>query len=336
MAQAGIVGFLRTVAVVCAWYFWSSAVIFTNRHLLTSGLTAPISLTLIHMTGSSIFANGAVSFGGFEKQYLQSRKQTLKVALLSATFGTSVVCGTATLRFIPVSFNELIAATTPLFAAVFTYLTMKESQGYAKSLSLIVIALGCMIASKGEASWNLVGFLLSVTATATRAMRTVLGELLMASETEKLSSMNLLRYMSSMVVLMLIPVVLVVEGHGQLVNVVLGELARGNSSFVFWFFFNIVSAFSVNWCQLLVTKYVGSVAQQVLGIFKGVSSSILSVFIFRNPVTVMAGFGYLTTVAGVAGYTTLRHYENQARGAKKVIDVGEDNQKLLGKSPPPV
>ena len=150
MAQSSILELLRTVAVVGAWYFWSSAVIFTNRHLLTSGLTAPISLTLIHMTGSSIFANGAVYIGGFDRQYLQSRKQTIKVITLSATFGVSVVCGTAGLKFIPVSFNELIAATTPLFTAVFTFLAMGESQGIPKTISLIVIAAGCMIASKGR------------------------------------------------------------------------------------------------------------------------------------------------------------------------------------------
>ena len=166
-------------------------------------------------------------------------------------------------------------------------------------------------------------------------MRTVLGELLMSSESEKLSSMNLLRYMSSFVVLMLIPVVFIVEGHDQLVNVVAGELASGNTTFVFWFFFNIVSAFSVNWCQLLVTKYVGSVALQVLGIFKGVSSSILSVFIFQNPVTVMSALGYLCTVSGVAGYTTLRQLESSNK-SKKVIDISEEKEKLIVKSPPPV
>lgn len=322
---------MRTVVVVLFWYFWSSAVIFTNRHLLTSGLTAPISLTLIHMIGSSIFANGAVYFAGFEKQYLQSKKQTIKVAALSATFGVSVVCGTATLRFIPVSFNEVIAATTPLFTAVFTFLTLRESQGLMKSLTLIIIAVGCMVASNGEPMWNLVGFTLSVTATATRAMRTVLGELLMTNDSEKLNSMNLLRYMSTMVVIMLIPVVLIAEGHDQLVNVVLGKLAAGDSNFVFWFFFNIVSAFSVNWCQLLVTKYVGSVALQVLGIFKGVSSSILSIMIFQNPVTVTSMLGYLTTVSGVAGYTALRHFESRAKHTKKVIDVSDEKQGLISR-----
>lgn len=326
-------GILKTVFAVGNWYFWSCAVLFTNRHLLTTGLTAPISLTLIHMVGSSLFANGAVMLASYEKQALQSKKQAYNVVLLSATFGLSVVCGTAGLKFIPVSFNEMIASTTPLFAAMFTFFTMGKAQGLMKTLSLVAIAVGCIIASKGEPSWNTLGFALSLTATATRAARTVLGELLMTSTSEKLNGMNLLRYMSTFVVLMLIPVVWLVEGPDQLVNVVGRKIAEGDTTFLFWFVFNIVSAFSVNLCQLLVTKYVGAVAQQVLGICKGVSSAVLSIAIFQNPVTVGSASGYVITTGGVAWYSWLRHQDSKA-AAKQAAMAQEDgpdyNKRLLG------
>lgn len=324
---------LRTVGVVAAWYFWSGAVLFTNRHLLTSGLTAPVSLTLIHMLGSSAFANGAVSFCGYERQHIQSSRQNVKVMLLSATFGVSVVCGTAALKFIPVSFNEMIASTTPLAAALFSFLAARESQSLMKVVSLVLIAIGCVIASNGEPSWHTLGFMLAVTATATRALRTVLGELLLACENEKLNSMNLLRFMSTYVVIMLLPVVYFLEGPDQLVNVVLVKFAEGDSRFVFWFFFNIVSAFSVNLCQLLVTKYTGAVALQVLGIFKGVAAACLSVVVFGNPVTVASASGYLLTVSGVAWYTALRHRESRRNEykSKRVSDFASTQSELRGR-----
>eukprot|EP00951_Prasinocladus_malaysianus_P005323 scaffold37817_cov48-Prasinocladus_malaysianus.AAC.2 len=329
--MSGYGDILKTVGAVLAWYFWSSAILFTNRHLLTSGLTAPITLTLLHMLGSSIFSNGAVSFCGFERQTLQSQKQLYKVLALSFTFGLSVVCGTYGLKFIPVSFNEVIASTTPLFAALFSFLAFREMQGTYKTVALLLIALGCMTASKGEPMWSLIGFSLSLTATATRALRTVLGELLMASDTEKLDSMNLLRYMSSFVVVMLIPVVLFMEGAGKLVDVISTQMEEGNTMFVFWFFFNIFAAFCVNLCQLMVTKYVGSVALQVLGIFKGVCSSILSVFIFQNPVTASSAGGYAITVAGVATYTYFRHQERLTKNQKKIVDIAGEKSALLPK-----
>mmetsp|Transcript_41016 Transcript_41016/g.104900 ORF Transcript_41016/g.104900 Transcript_41016/m.104900 type:complete len:339 (-) Transcript_41016:383-1399(-) len=319
---------LRTAAVVAAWFFWNGAVLFTNRHLLTTGLTAPISLTLLHMIGSSAFSNGVVALCGYEKQHIQSRKQNIKVALLAATFGLSVVSGTASLKYIPVSFSEMISSTTPLAAALFSFLAARESQTPLKIFSLMIIAAGCIVSSNGEPSWHTLGFLLAVTATATRALRTVLGELLLACEAEKLNSMNLLRFMSTYVVIMLLPVVFFVEGPDQLVNVVLAKFAEGDSTFVFWFFFNIVSAFSVNLCQLLVTKYTGAVALQVLGIFKGVAVACLSIAVFGNPVTVASASGYMVTVCGVAWYTWLRQREASRKRGKRVDEMASTQCEL--------
>ncbi|CAM8949944.1 unnamed protein product [Rhodiola kirilowii] len=58
---------------------------------------------------------------------------------------------------------------------------------------------------KGEPSFNLFGFVMCVGATAARAFKTVLQGILLSSEGEKLSSMNLLMYMSPVAVLFLIP-----------------------------------------------------------------------------------------------------------------------------------
>lgn len=45
---------------------------------------------------------------------------------------------------------------------------------------------------------------------------------------------------------------------------------------------------------------------QVLGNAKGVVAAIISVLIFKNPVTVQGGVGYFVTVLGVVLYTQAR------------------------------
>jgi len=46
----------------------------------------------------------------------------LKIAVLALVFVTSVVGGNISLRFIPVSFNQAIGATTPFFTAMVCFL----------------------------------------------------------------------------------------------------------------------------------------------------------------------------------------------------------------------
>ena len=41
------------------------------------------------------------------RQYIQSRWQLLKITILASVFCTSVVLGNVSLRFIPVSFNQV-------------------------------------------------------------------------------------------------------------------------------------------------------------------------------------------------------------------------------------
>ena len=73
---------LVTVGTVLVWYVLNITIVMTNRALQTTGgLHTPVSLTLCHMIGSSIFANSAVMFCSthFKLQSLSSFKQGLKV-----------------------------------------------------------------------------------------------------------------------------------------------------------------------------------------------------------------------------------------------------------------
>ena len=46
----------------------------------------------------------------------------LQVALLSLVFTVTIILGNASLKYIPVSFNQAIGATTPLFTALLGFL----------------------------------------------------------------------------------------------------------------------------------------------------------------------------------------------------------------------
>lgn len=68
--------------LLCGRYALNITVIMTNRFLQTTGgLRAPVSLTLMHMIGCTIFSNSAVYMCGanFTPQPLISKRQLMKV-----------------------------------------------------------------------------------------------------------------------------------------------------------------------------------------------------------------------------------------------------------------
>ncbi|GLJ44974.1 hypothetical protein SUGI_0946700 [Cryptomeria japonica] len=196
-------------------------------------------------------------------QFIVSRKQFLKILALSFIFSFSVVCGNTSLRYLPVSFNQAIGATTPFFTAIFAFVITCKRESSVVYMALVPVVFGIVIASNSEPLFHLFGFLVCLGSTAARALKSVVQGLLLTSEAEKLHSMNLLMYMAPIAALLLLPVTLFVE----------------------------------------VTKHTSPLTLQVLGNAKAAVAAVISVLIFKNPVTVMGMTGFVITIMGVVLYS---------------------------------
>ncbi|MBA0734821.1 hypothetical protein Gogos_018712 [Gossypium gossypioides] len=232
-------------------------------------------------------------------QTIGSKKQFIKIFGLSSVFCFSVVLGNVSLRYLPVSFNQAIGATTPFFTAVFAYVMMKKTESWVTYLTLLPVVAGVIIASGAEQSFHLFGFLMCVSATAARASKSVLQAILLSSEEEKLNSMNLLMYMAPIAVVILLPATLLMERN---VIAITMALARKDTIVVYYLLFNSSLAYFVNLTNFLVTKHTSALTLQVLGNAKGAVAVVVSIIIFKNPVSLVGMLGYSLTVVGVLLY----------------------------------
>ncbi|KAG2334706.1 hypothetical protein Bca4012_000172 [Brassica carinata] len=156
--------------------------------------------------------------------------------------------------------------------------------------ALVPVVAGVVIASGGEPGFHWFGFIMCISATAARAFKSVLQGILLSSEGEKLSSMNLMLYMSSIAVVALLPVTLVMEP--DVISLTL-TLAKQHQYMWILLLVNSVMAYSANLLNFLVTKHTSALTLQVLGNAKGAVAVVISILIFQNPVTVMEpGYGY--------------------------------------------
>ncbi|MBA0748269.1 hypothetical protein Gogos_005112 [Gossypium gossypioides] len=231
---------------------------------------------------------------------IRSRVQFFKITTLSLVFCVSVVFGNISLRYLPVSFNQAVGATTPFFTAVFAYLMTLKREGWLTYITLVPVVTGVIIASGGEPSFHLFGFIMCISATAARALKSVLQGILLSSEGEKLNSMNLLLYMAPIAVVFLLPATLIMEEN--VVGITLA-LARDDIKIIWYLLFNSALAYFVNLTNFLVTKHTSALTLQVLGNAKGAVAVVVSILIFRNPVSVTGMLGYTLTVFGVILYS---------------------------------
>ncbi|XP_071686444.1 probable sugar phosphate/phosphate translocator At5g05820 [Rutidosis leptorrhynchoides] len=291
-----------TVGLVLSWYTSNIGVLILNKYLLSNyGFKYPIFLTMCHMTACSLLSYIAIVwFKTVPLQSVRSRVQFFKISALSLVFCASVVSGNVSLRYLPVSFTQAVGATTPFFTAVFAYLMTRKREAWLTYFTLVPVVTGVIIASGGEPSFHIFGFIMCLGATAARALKSVLQGILLSSEGEKLNSMNLLLYMAPVAVVILLPATLLMEDNVVGITI---ALARKDVSIVWYLLFNSALAYLVNLTNFLVTKHTSALTLQVLGNAKGAVAVVISILIFKNPVSVMGMLGYVLTVFGVILYS---------------------------------
>ncbi|KAK7256859.1 hypothetical protein RIF29_30399 [Crotalaria pallida] len=290
-----------TFGVVIAWYSSNIGVLLSNKYLLSNyGFGYPVFLTMCHMMVCSMFSYIAISLMDIVPlQSIQSKKQFAKICGLSLVFCFSIVCGNMSLRYIPVSFNQAIGATTPFFTAVFAYMIMRQREAWDTYSTLVPVVAGVIIASRGEPSFHLLGFLLCVSSTAARAFKSVLQAILLSSEEEKLNSMNLLLYLAPIATLVLLPATLLMEEKVIWITL---DLAKKDIRIIWYLLFSSSLAYFVNLTNFLVTNRTSALTLQVLGNAKGAVAVVVSILIFKNPISIEGMLGYVLTVTGVIMY----------------------------------
>ncbi|KAK1551296.1 hypothetical protein Q3G72_033493 [Acer saccharum] len=101
-------------------------------------------------------------------------------------------------------------------------------------------------------------------------------------------------------VVFLLPATLIMEKN--VVGITLA-LAREDIKIIWYLLFNSALAYFVNLTNFLVTKHTSALTLQVLGNAKGAVAVVVSILIFRNPVSVTGMLGYSLTVFGVILYS---------------------------------
>jgi drug/metabolite transporter (DMT)-like permease len=264
MAMPGSSNSTVTVTlVILAWYSSNIGVLLLNKFLLThTSFKKPVFLTLCHMC-ACVLVGGIISLSRIlPVKPIKSRPQGIKIGILSCIFCFTIVAANASLRFLPVSFNQAVGSTTPLFTAIFAFFLQgvkEESMTYA---TLIPIAVGIMIASGGEPLFHFIGFMLCMSATAGRAMKSVIQSMLLSDPNDKMDSMCLLFYMASCSVVILVPAVFILEPEAfglacDMVNAPDGDM-------FFWaMVINSLLAYLTNLTNFLVTKFTSALTLQV-------------------------------------------------------------------------
>jgi len=295
---------INTILSVLGWFILNISIANVNKWIFSKyDFHYPIFLTLIHIVCSMILSSLTIRGGWYPLNEIKTwNKWCSKILPLAAIFCASVAAGNIGLRYIFVSYAQIVTATTPLFTVLVTSLLTTTHLKWEIYVSMLPIAGGVGLASWEEADFHLFGFLAIVSATALRAIKSVWQGVLLSDEDDKIDALSLLFYMTPPCFFFLLIMTMIFEPEIILDSNSMIEILT-NISLIFWLFLSGLIAFSLNMMNLLVTKYTSAVTLQVLGNVKVVLSIIVSVLIFQNQVSFLAWLGCTITLLGVNWYS---------------------------------
>ncbi|KAH9736312.1 putative sugar phosphate/phosphate translocator [Citrus sinensis] len=190
------------VGLAFALYGANIGVLLLNEYLLAQQLR--VQVPAFELRCCSCNESGSQAESKFPEAVAED------LCAVSLLFCFSVVSGNVSLRFLPVSFNQAVGATTPFLTADFAYLMSKKRELWVTHATLAPAVAGITVATKmlyyffclfnhAFNNFHLFRFITCVSATAARAFK------------EKLNSMNLLMHMAPITVLFLLPSTLLMK-----------------------------------------------------------------------------------------------------------------------------
>ncbi|MES1907230.1 MAG: hypothetical protein MHM6MM_000390 [Cercozoa sp. M6MM] len=299
---------------VVLWFVFNTSISNVNKILMASQeFKFPLTLTCCHMATCFLMSTLSLTtetplFGGFSYQRTPSGTVRMRIFALAATFALSVVLGNIGLKYVYPSFAQMIGAATPI-ATVFLAVTVQGKSFHRNAyLALIPVTVGAVMCAKMEVNFHVVGFIALLGALATRALKSVLGDILLSGTNKdnegKLDSMNLLYYMSQSSATLLFAFALFFEVPSLLSSEELWLKGTWTpaTDWPSWLILSSLNAFLCNLTNFLVTKHFSAVTLQVLGAFKLSLGIAVSLLVFHNAITKLAALGVVLIVFGSYQY----------------------------------
>ena len=289
-----------TVLIIFTWFLLNIVINNLNGWILkTHGFAYPVTLTTVHMICCWALSGGCLLSVMRPTDPQPTSAATLrKVRMLSLAFCASVACGNIALRYIFVSFSQMVSAASPLFTMLLSAAMVGKRFSRTAYLSTIPMCGGVMLCTAGEVNFHVLGFLAILASTLLRGIKSILQARLLSPE-ERMDALTLLYHMSRASIA---PLGLY-AALGEYPALNDPHLASADS-FRLWLLIltSGLISFLLNVCNFLVTKETSAVTLQVLGNVKVVFAIAVSLFIFGNRVSSWSVVGCAVTLLGVGIY----------------------------------
>eukprot|EP01120_Amphizonella_sp_Union-15-10_P001334 TRINITY_DN113_c0_g2_i1.p1 TRINITY_DN113_c0_g2~~TRINITY_DN113_c0_g2_i1.p1 ORF type:complete len:339 (-),score=46.89 TRINITY_DN113_c0_g2_i1:29-1045(-) len=281
----------------------------------------PITLSFVHMLVTCICTWSANTYFGFPRKSLDIDGH-YRVFFFAVLFCANVMLGNVALHFLSVSLVQVVRSTIPGIAMLLSFILLGKGYNkyYLYSVSMVVVGVGLASFGEDKSQFNILGFTLTVLVCFLSALKSVLSQKFLA---QMFHPMDLLSRMTTYSVVFMFILGNVTGEHQAILNDWWPKIQEQHAELwgISSLLLNGFLAFLLNFCNFVTTKKTSALTVTIAGNVKHVATIILSVMVFKNPISNLNAIGTVITVIGAAVYSYLGLGGKENKSAVKYLSL---------------
>ncbi|KAI8826192.1 Cas4p protein [Fimicolochytrium jonesii] len=295
---------LHPSILISLWFFFSTTLIFSNRYILVElNFPFPLLLTTWHLSLATIatrvlrkYTNLLPGIDEIDKKLTWDKwaRTVLPIGLL---FSGSLACGNYAYVYLSVSFIQMLKSATPVAVLMVSWFFGTEKFDPKIFVNVLFITFGIAIASFGEITFVMTGFILQSMALLFESTRLVLIQKLLSGRDIKMEALVGLYYFAP-----------VCAGINMFTTYLLESdritMAAAQNVGLSVILFNGATSFLLNVSAVLVIKKTSTLVLALCGLLKDIGIVVLATLVYSTPIGTLQGFGYSLALLGLIRYKT--------------------------------
>lgn len=278
---------------IALWMSVSCTMILFNKAVLSVlNFPFPMFLTAWHMffgtVLTQILSRYTDMLPGVKEGKIDADAIKTKILPVSLCFAISLVLSNKAYIYLAVSYIQMVKAFTPVAVLLCSFLLGLENPSMLELNLVLIISLGVSLTSVGESAFSMTGFIYQCLAIVAESGRLVLTNSVLKKF--KLDSLSTFYYVAPPSMVLIAIACFIFEFQQLPYHMMM--------TFEFWAMMiaNGCVAFGLNIASVLLIQHTSALVLSLAGIIKDILLVVLSMIIFRSPVTLIQYLAYMVTL----------------------------------------
>ena len=303
---------------ITIWFFLNIGLTLLNKGMMHFwGFKFPVMMSFIHQSISTFFSYGesilsknkrriyppSIPEEKFEKTVFK------RIIMLSFLFTMNIVTGNVSLRYCSVAFTQVTRAIIPILTLIFSVFFLNSKFTSQEVIACFVICVGVAASCFGEIGLTLKGFIYTVLGCILSSAKSISIKKVLSGD-YTLQSAELVARISPFSAIEMFTLSCI---NGEPQKIVDPE----NKYQVNWMcicgaIISGIMAYFLNLTNFLATHHTSPLTVTIVGCVKQIATIVLSVFLFKKPLSALNVVGIIVTTFGSTWYSLIGLKKKQA------------------------